>query len=58
MPNVREDQMMITLKPGSTVMFTGDSITDLWRPDDVERCGYPLLVAGEWSFRHPDRPVT
>ncbi|RSS52253.1 hypothetical protein EF912_19830 [Streptomyces sp. WAC07061] len=20
--------------------------------------GYPLRVAGEWGFRHPDRPVT
>ncbi|MDT7796580.1 MAG: hypothetical protein QOI78_13, partial [Actinomycetota bacterium] len=35
--------MTITLKPTSTVMFTGDSITD--------RCGYPALVAGEWCFR-------
>jgi lysophospholipase L1-like esterase len=50
--------MTIKLKPGSTVMFTGDSITDLWRPPGEDRCGYPLLVAGEWCFRHPGRPVT
>ncbi|MFJ1759446.1 SGNH/GDSL hydrolase family protein [Amycolatopsis sp. NPDC088138] len=50
--------MTITLKPDSTVMFTGDSITDLWRPDGADRCGYPALVAGEWCFRHPGRPLT
>ncbi|MGW5723100.1 hypothetical protein ACWEVP_43490 [Amycolatopsis sp. NPDC003865] len=50
--------MTITLKPHSTVLFAGDSITTLWRPDGEERCGYPLLVAGEWSFRHPGRPIT
>jgi lysophospholipase L1-like esterase len=50
--------MTITLKTGNTVLFTGDSITDLWRPAGADRCGYPALVAGEWCFRHPDRPVT
>lgn len=41
-------------------MFTGDSITDLRRPVDEDRsgCGYPLRIAGDWCFRHPDRPVT
>jgi lysophospholipase L1-like esterase len=50
--------MTITLKPGSTVMFTGDSITSLWRPAGADRCCYPALVAGEWCFRTPDRPLT
>lgn len=49
--------MTIKLKAGSTVLFTGDSITDLWRPPGEDRCGYPLLVAGSWCFAHPDRPV-
>jgi lysophospholipase L1-like esterase len=41
-------------------MFTGDSITDLRQPVDEDRsgCGYPLRIAGDWCFRHPDRPVT
>ncbi|MEV6625132.1 GDSL-type esterase/lipase family protein [Amycolatopsis sp. NPDC051106] len=50
--------MTINLQPGSTVMFTGDSITDLWRPPGEDRCGYPLLVAGSWCFEHPECPVT
>jgi lysophospholipase L1-like esterase len=50
--------MTIKLQPGSTVMFTGDSITDLWRPPGEDRCGYPLLVAGSWCFRNPECPVT
>ncbi|MFE9577295.1 SGNH/GDSL hydrolase family protein [Nocardia sp. NPDC006044] len=52
--------MTITLRPGTTVMFTGDSITDLRRPigEDEAGCIYPVRVAGEWCFRHPDRPVT
>ncbi|MEV6346120.1 SGNH/GDSL hydrolase family protein [Actinoplanes sp. NPDC051851] len=50
--------MTITLRPGATVMFTGDSITDLWRPDGEDRAGYPLRIAGEWCFRHPGRPIT
>lgn len=50
--------MTITLKPHSTVLFAGDSITDLWRPDGQDHCGYPALVAGQWCFRHPDRPIT
>ncbi|MFF1868456.1 GDSL-type esterase/lipase family protein [Kitasatospora herbaricolor] len=52
--------MTITLRPGSTVMFTGDSITDCRRreSEDALGHGYPLRVAGEWGLRHPDRPVT
>ncbi|MFF2807004.1 GDSL-type esterase/lipase family protein [Streptomyces sp. NPDC058000] len=52
--------MTITLRPGTTVMFTGDSITDSRRleSEDGLGFGYPLRVAGEWGLRHPDRPVT
>lgn len=52
--------MTITLRPGSTVMFTGDSITDCQRLVSEQGLGfgYPLRVAGEWGLRHPDRPVT
>ncbi|BDM74586.1 lipase (plasmid) [Streptomyces nigrescens] len=52
--------MTITLRPGTTVMFTGDSITDSQRlaSEDGLGFGYPLRVAGEWGLRHPDRPVT
>lgn len=52
--------MTITIGPGSTVMFTGDSITDCQRlvSEDGLGFGYPLRVAGEWDLRHPDRPVT
>jgi len=52
--------MTITLRPGSTVMFTGDSITDGGRlaSEDGLGFGYPLRIAGEWGLRHPDRPVT
>ncbi|MEV8328201.1 GDSL-type esterase/lipase family protein [Kitasatospora sp. NPDC056731] len=52
--------MTITIRPGSTVMFTGDSITDCQRQqsEDGLGYGYPLRIAGEWGFRHPDRPVT
>ncbi|MFJ3306864.1 GDSL-type esterase/lipase family protein [Streptomyces sp. NPDC086549] len=52
--------MTITLRPGSTVMFTGDSITDCQRLESEQRLGfgYPLRVAGEWGLRHPDRAVT
>ena len=51
--------MPITLKPGSTVMFTGDSITDCHRLDTDEPLGYgyPLRVAGQWGLSHPQRPV-
>jgi lysophospholipase L1-like esterase len=51
--------MPITLKAGSTVMFTGDSITDCHRLDTDEPLGYgyPLWVAGQWGLLHPDRPV-
>ncbi|MEW1654281.1 SGNH/GDSL hydrolase family protein [Streptomyces sp. NPDC093707] len=52
--------MTITLRPGATVMFTGDSITDSRRleSEDGLGFGYPLRVAGEWGLRHPGRPVT
>ncbi|OKH98846.1 GDSL family lipase [Streptomyces sp. CB02923] len=52
--------MTITLRPGTTAMFTGDSITDSQRlrSEDGLGFGYPLHIAGEWGFRHPDRPVT
>ncbi|MFD7340137.1 SGNH/GDSL hydrolase family protein [Streptomyces violascens] len=52
--------MTITVRPGSTVMFTGDSITDCQRleSEDGLGFGYPLRVAGEWGLRHPGRPVT
>ncbi|MFD5508517.1 SGNH/GDSL hydrolase family protein [Streptomyces sp. NPDC127051] len=52
--------MTITVRPGSTVMFTGDSITDCRRleSEDGLGFGYPLRVAGEWGLRYPDRPVT
>ncbi|MEV6792399.1 SGNH/GDSL hydrolase family protein [Streptomyces sp. NPDC051320] len=52
--------MTINVRPGSTVMFTGDSITDCQRLESEEGLGfgYPLRVAGEWGFRHSDRPVT
>ncbi|WP_030659909.1 SGNH/GDSL hydrolase family protein [Streptomyces rimosus] len=52
--------MTITLRPGSTVMFTGDSITDCRRreSEDGLGSGYPLSIAGQWGLRHPDRPVT
>lgn len=51
--------MTITLRPGSTVMFTGDSITDCERlaTENTLGFGYPLRVAGEWALRHPDRAV-
>ncbi|MGW2813615.1 GDSL-type esterase/lipase family protein [Streptomyces sp. NPDC001415] len=52
--------MTITLRPGSTVMFTGDSITDCRRRESEDGLGfgYPLHIAGQWGLRHPDRPVT
>ncbi|MFJ3219648.1 GDSL-type esterase/lipase family protein [Kitasatospora sp. NPDC086801] len=52
--------MTIIIRPGSTVMFTGDSITDCQRLESEDGLGhgYPLRVAGEWGLRHPDRPVT
>ncbi|MEE1822752.1 SGNH/GDSL hydrolase family protein [Streptomyces sp. BE20] len=52
--------MTITLRPGTRVMFTGDSITDGLRlaSEDGLGFGYPLRVADEWGLRHPDRPVT
>ncbi|MGX1771333.1 GDSL-type esterase/lipase family protein [Nocardia brasiliensis] len=51
--------MTITLHPGDTVLFTGDSITDARRNDSADGLGYgyPLRIAGEWGLRHPDRPV-
>lgn len=52
--------MTIIIRPGSTMMFTGDSITDCRRRESEDGLGYgyPLRVAGEWGHRHPDRPVT
>ncbi|MFF1696263.1 SGNH/GDSL hydrolase family protein [Streptomyces sp. NPDC058257] len=52
--------MTITVRQGSTVMFTGDSITDCQRlaSEDGLGFGFPLRVAGAWGLRHPDRPVT
>ncbi|MFJ7206521.1 SGNH/GDSL hydrolase family protein [Streptomyces sp. NPDC098789] len=52
--------MSTTVRAGSTVMFTGDSITDCQRleSEDGLGFGYPLRIAGEWGLRHPDRPVT
>lgn len=52
--------MTITLKPGGTVLFTGDSITDAQRlnSEDGLGFGYPRFIAGEWGYRHADRPVT
>ncbi|MEU1423292.1 SGNH/GDSL hydrolase family protein [Kitasatospora sp. NPDC086009] len=52
--------MTINLRPGSTVMFTGDSITDCGRPATEHGLGsgYPLRIAGEWGLRHPERAVT
>jgi lysophospholipase L1-like esterase len=52
--------MTITLRPGSTVVFTGDSITDSQRLDSEDGLGfgYPLRIAGEWGLRHPERAVT
>ncbi|MFJ4670611.1 GDSL-type esterase/lipase family protein [Kitasatospora purpeofusca] len=52
--------MTIALRAGSTVRFTGDSITDGARlaSEDGLGFGYPLRIAGEWGLRHPDRPVT
>ncbi|MEU0804109.1 GDSL-type esterase/lipase family protein [Streptomyces sp. NPDC005970] len=52
--------MTITVRPGSTVMFTGDSITDCQRleSEDGLKFGYPLRVAGERGLRRPNRPVT
>ncbi|MFD4668378.1 GDSL-type esterase/lipase family protein [Lentzea sp. NPDC058450] len=50
--------MTITLKAGSTAMFTGDSITSFYRHDGDDPAGYPLQAAGRWCFDHPDRPLT
>jgi lysophospholipase L1-like esterase len=50
--------MTITLNTGSTVLFTGDSITGLWRPPGEDRASYTLQAAGRWCFDHPDRPMT
>ncbi|GAA2100885.1 SGNH/GDSL hydrolase family protein [Streptomyces albiaxialis] len=52
--------MALTLRPGSTVMFTGDSVTDCRRLESEQGLGsgYPLHIAAEWGLRHPDRAVT
>src|ERR1043165_8574322 len=59
-PPTQGERMTITLKPGATVMFTGDSITDCLRreTEDGLGFGYPQRVAGEWGLKHTDRPVT
>ncbi|WP_370941856.1 GDSL-type esterase/lipase family protein [Amycolatopsis sp. cg5] len=51
--------MTINLRPGSTVVFVGDSITDCQRleSEDGLGFGYPLRVAGEWDFRYSHRAV-
>ncbi|MDR1512967.1 MAG: SGNH/GDSL hydrolase family protein [Propionibacteriaceae bacterium] len=51
--------MAIELRPGCTVMFTGDSITDCGRllADEPLGYGYPVRVAGQWGFKHPTRDV-
>ncbi|WP_223279584.1 SGNH/GDSL hydrolase family protein [Streptomyces sp. SDr-06] len=52
--------MTITVRPGSTVLFTGDSITDCRRRESEGGLGlgYPLRIAGKWGPHHLDRPVT
>ena len=52
--------MTIVLRPGATVLFAGDSITDCQRRDteDGLGTGYPLRIAGEWGLWHRDRPVS
>ncbi|MEV6235846.1 SGNH/GDSL hydrolase family protein [Lentzea sp. NPDC051838] len=50
--------MTITLKAGSTVMFTGDSITSFIRRPGEDRASFPLQAAGRWCFDHPGRPIT
>ena len=52
--------MTITIDPGSTVLFTGDSITDCQRgaTDNALGYGYPSRVAGAWGVAHSDKPVT
>ncbi|GAB3563994.1 SGNH/GDSL hydrolase family protein [Spelaeicoccus albus] len=48
---------MVPIDPTSTVVFTGDSITDCGRRTAAEECplgsGFPLLVAAEWAAKHP-----
>ena len=48
--------MTIHIADGSTVMFTGDSITDCWRTAPVDNPlghGYPLFVAGAHGAMRP-----
>jgi lysophospholipase L1-like esterase len=49
----------ITLESGSTVLFTGDSITDCQRgdTDNALGYGYPLRAAGGWGAAHPERGI-
>jgi lysophospholipase L1-like esterase len=48
------------IKPGSTVLFQGDSITDCQRkkdqPGDLGR-GYALMAAGLFQSKYPERNV-
>ncbi|MFF4393758.1 MULTISPECIES: hypothetical protein [unclassified Streptomyces] len=50
--------MTLTLRPESTVMFIGDSITDSGRREGDQPLGhgYALRIVGDWGLRHPDRP--
>ncbi|MFD5408886.1 SGNH/GDSL hydrolase family protein [Streptomyces nojiriensis] len=52
--------MTLTLRPESTVMFIGDSITDSGRREGDQPLGhgYALRIVGDWGLRHPDRTVT
>jgi lysophospholipase L1-like esterase len=52
--------MTVTLAAGARVMFTGDSITDCHcrETDNPLGYGYPLLVAGQWGRRVPERTPT
>jgi len=51
---------MIIIKPNSTVLFQGDSITDCGRnrsvPDSLG-CGYAFIVAGMFSALYPEHNV-
>ncbi|MEV0385761.1 hypothetical protein [Nonomuraea sp. NPDC050643] len=47
--------MTITLRPGSTVVFAGESTTDCQRLPERgrPRARLPLRIAGEWGPRRP-----
>lgn len=53
--------MTIRIADGETVMFTGDSITDVWRMAPVDNPlghGYPLFVVGRHGVRRPNSGIT